>query len=65
MSLPKKVGNELYEEESKKFKNLMEETKRMGIVALREGFGKIVNNLVETLSGKLDGEEKKNPSRFY
>ena len=59
MSLPKKVGNELYEEESKKFKNLMEETKRMGIVALREGFGKIVNNLVETLSGKLDGEEKR------
>ena len=59
MSLPKKVTDELYEEETRKFQNLMQETKKMGVIALREGFQKILTNITDTLTGKLDGEERR------
>lgn len=59
MTLPSKITNELYEEESKRFKEMMEETKQMGILALREGFSEIVNHLTDVLSEKIDGKERR------
>jgi hypothetical protein len=46
-------------EESANFKALMEQTKEMGILALREGFADIVNHLTTTLQGKVEGENKR------
>ena len=59
MTIPSGITKETYEEESNRFKQLMEQTEQMGILALRDSFGKIVNHLSETLTGKLDGEKRR------
>ena len=56
LSIPKHITNELRQKEEDEFKKLMNETKELGILALREGFNKIVSHLVGTLQGKLKGE---------
>ena len=45
----------IYEREKRKFEALMEETRELSIVALREEFGQIVQHLVERLTGNGDG----------
>ena len=47
------------ETEIKNFQNLMQQTKEMGILAMRESFAKIVTHLTDTLKGKIDGENKR------
>lgn len=59
MTIPSGITDEVRAEESKRFKAMMEQTKELGILALREGFAEIVNHLNETLSGKLDGEKRR------
>ena len=57
--IPSKLTDEMYEEEQQKFVDLANETRNMGILALREGFAEIVTHLTDTLTGKLDGENKR------
>ena len=59
LTIPKSINEEMRKEETENFKTLMKQTREMGILALREGFGEIVTDLVNTLSGKLDGEKKR------
>jgi hypothetical protein len=48
-----------YEREKEKFQTLMEETRELATVALREEFAGIVRHMVERLSGEVDGKPKK------
>lgn len=50
---------ELYEREREKFQALMEETRELATVALREEFAGIVRHMVERLSGEEDGKPKR------
>jgi hypothetical protein len=50
---------ELYEREKEKFQTLMEETRELATVALREEFAGIVRHMVERLSGEQDGKPKR------
>ncbi|MGA2228960.1 MAG: DUF3150 domain-containing protein [Syntrophobacteraceae bacterium] len=62
MDVPGKSGilsPELYEREKEKFQALMEETRELATVALREEFAGIVRHMVERLSGEEDGKPKK------
>lgn len=62
MDVPGKSGlltPELYEREKEKFQTLMEETRELATVALREEFAGIVRHMVERLSGEEDGKPKK------
>lgn len=59
LTIPTNITEELYEEESERFHSLMEETKQMGIMALREGFAEIVSHLTDTISGKIDGQRRR------
>jgi hypothetical protein len=62
MDLPGKSGilsPELYQREKEKFQALMEETRALATVALREEFAEIVRHMVERLSGEQDGKPKK------
>ena len=59
MTIPSGITEEEYKEESKRFKEMMEETKQVGILALREGFAEIVTHLTDTLSGKMDGNSRR------
>ena len=59
MVIPPGISEEIKQEESDKFKALMEETKQMGILALREGFAEIINHLTDVIQGKLDGEARR------
>ena len=59
MTIPAGISEELQQEETKKFKNLMEETKRMGVLALREGFSEIISHLTAMIQGLLDGESRR------
>lgn len=56
LTIPSKLTDEIYAEEQEKFIKLAQETREMGILALREGFAGIVNHLTDKLSGKLEGE---------
>jgi hypothetical protein len=55
----KLLSPELYEREKEKFQTLMEETRELATVALREEFAGIVQHMVERLSGEQDGKPKK------
>ncbi|MGA2226911.1 MAG: DUF3150 domain-containing protein [Syntrophobacteraceae bacterium] len=62
LDIPGKSGilsPELYEREKEKFQTLMEETRELATVALREEFAGIVRHMVERLSGEEDGKPKK------
>lgn len=59
MTIPSGITDEAYEEESRRFKEMMEETKQISILALREGFAEIVEHLTDTLSGKMDGKPRR------
>lgn len=59
MVIPPGISEDIQREESEKFKTLMEETKQMGILALREGFAEIINHLTDAIQGKLDGEARR------
>lgn len=59
LSIPSSINQKMQAEESANFKALMEQTKEMGILALREGFADIVNHLTTTLQGKVEGENKR------
>src|SRR5208337_5418674 len=62
MDVPGKSGilsPELYEREKEKFQTLMEETRELATVALREEFAGIVRHMVERLSGEEDGKPKR------
>ena len=59
LTIPAHISEDMKKEEQEKFKALMNETREMGILALREGFGEIVTHLTDTLTGKLDGEKKR------
>lgn len=61
LETPNHVGiltPELYEKESRKFQELMEETRTLAITALREEFQQIIQHLTERLSGEEDGKAK-------
>jgi hypothetical protein len=53
------LSPELYEREKEKFQALMEETRELATVALREEFAGIVKHMVERLSGEEDGKPKR------
>src|SRR5271157_1826168 len=53
------LSPELYEREKEKFQTLMDETRELATVALREEFAGIVRHMVERLSGEEDGKPKK------
>jgi hypothetical protein len=53
------LSPELYEREKEKFQALMEETRELATVALREEFAGIVRHMVERLSGEEDGKPKR------
>ena len=62
MDVPGKSGilsPELYQREKEKFQTLMEETRELATVALREEFAGIVRHMVERLSGEQDGKPKR------
>lgn len=59
LTLPSNITQELYEEENKKFRDMMEETRKMGIMALREGFAEIITHLTDALTERVNGQEKK------
>jgi hypothetical protein len=62
MDVPGRSGiltPELYEREKEKFQALMEETRELATVALREEFAGIVRHMVERLSGEEDGKPKR------
>jgi hypothetical protein len=62
MDVPGRSGilsPELYEREREKFQALMDETRELATVALREEFAGIVRHMVERLSGQEDGKLKR------
>jgi hypothetical protein len=59
LSIPAQLSDELKKQEQAQFNSLMEETKNLGVHALRKAFMEIVADLHDTLSGKLDGEKKR------
>jgi|PlaIllAssembly_1097288.scaffolds.fasta_scaffold04219_7 hypothetical protein len=59
MTIPSSITNEMKAEENKRFNDLMQQAKHEAVLALRTGFAEIVTHLTDTLSGKLDGEEKR------
>ena len=58
LTLPERITEEVRKQETEKFKNMMNETKQLSIIALREGFADIVNHLTEKLT-EDDGKEKR------
>lgn len=59
LSIPKHIDEKIRNEESENFKKLIKQTEEMSILALREGFSDILKHLTNTLTGKLDGEDKR------
>jgi hypothetical protein len=59
LTIPSQISQELKDEEYKNFQKLMNETKEMGVLALREGFQELVSHLTEKLNGKIDGKNKR------
>ncbi|MDY0314962.1 MAG: DUF3150 domain-containing protein [Bacteroidales bacterium] len=54
----KKFSPEVYKEEERKYKEMMEQARKEAVLFLREGFAEILNKMIETLTGN-DGEPKK------
>lgn len=59
LAIPSQLADSLKEQEQEQFNNIMEQTKNLGIHALRKAFNEIVSDLHDTLTGKLDGEKKR------
>jgi hypothetical protein len=59
LAIPSQLSSSLREQEQEQFSNIMEQTKNLGIHALRKAFSDIVADLHDTLTGKLDGEKKR------
>lgn len=62
MDVPGKSGilsPEIYEREKEKFKAMMDETRELAIVALREEFSGLVDHMLERLTGEEDGKPKR------
>jgi hypothetical protein len=59
LAIPTQLSDALKEQEREQFNNIMEQTKNLGIHALRKAFNEIVTDLHDTLTGKLDGEKKR------
>jgi len=59
LAIPSQLSDSLKEQEQEQFNNIMEQTKNLGIHALRKAFSDIVADLHDTLTGKLDGEKKR------
>jgi hypothetical protein len=59
LAIPSQLSDTLKEQEREQFNNVMEQTKNLGIHALRKAFNEIVTDLHDTLTGKLDGEKKR------
>jgi hypothetical protein len=62
LDVPTKSGiltPEIYEREKEKFRVLMDETRELATVALREEFGGMIRHMAERLSGSEDGKQKK------
>jgi hypothetical protein len=59
MTVPSSITNEIKSEETKRFNDLMHQAKHEAVLALRGGFAEIVTHLTDTLSGKINGEEKR------
>lgn len=49
---------EIYQREMRKFQELMEETRELAMVALREEFGQVLQALTDKLTGGSDGKPK-------
>lgn len=59
LSVPTQLKENIRQQESQNFSKLMEETQRLAVQTLRNGFAEIISDLTETLSGKADGEKKR------
>jgi hypothetical protein len=59
LSIPTQLKDDIRQQESQNFGKLMEETQRLAVQTLRNGFADIIKDLTETLSGKADGEKKR------
>jgi hypothetical protein len=59
IAIPSQLSETLKEQEREQFNSIMEQTKNLGIHALRKAFNEIVTDLHDTLTGKLDGEKKR------
>lgn len=59
LSIPTQLKDDIRQQESNNFGKLMEETQRLAVQTLRNGFADIIKDLTDTLSGKADGEKKR------
>lgn len=59
LSIPTQLKDDIRQQESQNFGKLMEETQRLAVQTLRNGFADIIKDLTDTLSGKADGEKKR------
>jgi hypothetical protein len=59
LSIPTQLKDDIKQQESQNFSKLMEETQRLAVQTLRNGFADIIKDLTDTLSGKADGEKKR------
>ena len=61
LEVPKKatvLSPEVYQREKAKFEQMMEETRELAMLALREEFQEIVAHMIERLTGEKDGKPK-------
>jgi hypothetical protein len=59
LSVPTQLKEDIKQQESMGFSKLMEETQKLAVQTLRNGFADIINDLTSTLSRKMDGEKKR------
>lgn len=59
LAIPTQLKDDIKQQESNNFSKLMEETQKLAVQTLRNGFAEIINDLTATLSGKIDGEKKR------
>lgn len=60
---PSNLSEEVKEEETRKYKEMIAEARQNSIMALKQGFKEIIDNLVTKLSEKLEGEDKRIQTR--
>jgi hypothetical protein len=59
LTIPSQLKEDIKEQESNNFNKLIEETQKLVVQTMRNGFLEIITDLTDTLSGKLDGEKKR------
>lgn len=59
LAVPTQLKDDIRQQETENFSKLMEETQRLAVQTLRNGFSDIISDLTATLSGKADGEKKR------